>query len=29
MVARSLLEDSKQVQRAIALIGMGARLQML
>ena len=29
MVARSLLEDNKQVQRAIALIGMGARLQLL
>ena len=29
MGARSLLEDNKQVQRAIALIGMGARLQLL
>jgi flagellar transcriptional activator FlhC len=29
MAARSLLEDNKQVQRAIALIGMGARLQLL
>ncbi len=29
MATRSLLEDNKQVQRAIALIGMGARLQLL
>ena len=29
MATRSLLEDSRQVQRAIVLIGMGARLQML
>ncbi len=29
MASRSLLEDNKQVQRAIALIGMGARLQLL
>jgi len=29
MGTRSLLEDNKQVQRAIALIGMGARLQLL
>lgn len=29
MSARSLLEDSRQLQRAIALIGLGARLQML
>ena len=29
MAARSLLEDSRQVQRAIELIGLGARLQLL
>jgi flagellar transcriptional activator FlhC len=29
MVARSLLEDNLQLQRAIALIGLGARLQLL
>jgi len=29
MATRSLLEDNRQVQRAIALIGMGARLQLL
>jgi flagellar transcriptional activator FlhC len=29
MAARSLLEDSRQLQRAIALIGLGARLQLL
>ena len=29
MSARSLLEDTRQLQRAIALIGLGARLQML
>ncbi|MCL4744234.1 MAG: flagellar transcriptional regulator FlhC [Burkholderiaceae bacterium] len=29
MVARSLLDDSRQLQRAIALIGLGARLQLL
>jgi flagellar transcriptional activator FlhC len=29
MGARSLLEDNHQLQRAIALIGLGARLQML
>ena len=29
MTTRSLLEDSRQLQRAIALIGLGARLQML
>jgi len=29
MASRSLLEDSRQLQRAIALIGLGARLQML
>ena len=29
MATRSLLEDNNQVQRAIALIGMGARLQLL
>ena len=29
MSARSLLEDNRQVQRAVELIGLGARLQML
>ena len=29
MSARSLLDDNRQMQRALALIGMGARLQML
>ena len=29
MVTRSLLDDSRQLQRAIALIGLGARLQLL
>lgn len=29
MSARSLLEDNRQMQRAIALIGLGARLQVL
>ncbi len=29
MTTRSLVEDSRQIQRAIALIGLGARLQML
>ncbi len=29
MSARSLLDDSRQLQRAIALIGLGARLQLL
>ncbi len=29
MTTRSLLEENRQLQRALALIGMGARLQML